>query len=74
MARFDWVRRQGLAHTASPGNVGICLAVNESAMQATEPWIVYLNDDMFVCPGWDTALLARAQMLPVGEPFMPRAR
>lgn len=67
---LDWVRRQGLTFTASPGNVGICLAVNEAAMHATQPWIVYLNDDMFVCPGWDSALLARAQALPADHLFM----
>ena len=66
---LDWVRSQGLTHTHSPGNVGICLAVNESAMHATQRWIVYLNDDMFVCPGWDTALLERAARMP-GDLFM----
>ena len=59
-----WVREQGLAHTHSPANVGICLAVNEAAMHATQPYICYLNDDMVVLPGWDTALLARIERLP----------
>ncbi|HEX5336910.1 MAG TPA: glycosyltransferase family 2 protein [Gallionella sp.] len=53
---LDWVREQGLAHTASPQNIGICLAVNEAAMHATQDYILYLNDDMYCCPGWDTAL------------------
>lgn len=60
---LDWVRDQGLTHTHSPTNIGICLAVNESAMHARHDHIVYLNDDMVVCPGWDTKLLARAQAL-----------
>jgi len=51
-----WVQEQGLTHTASPGNIGICLAVNEAAMHATQDYILYLNDDMYCCPGWDTAL------------------
>ncbi len=54
-----WVRAQGLRHSHSPGNVGICLAVNGLAAMATQDWLVYLNDDMVCCPGWDQAL-ARA--------------
>ena len=58
-----WVREQGLAHTHSAGNVGICWAVNEAAMQAEHEHIVYLNDDMVVLPGWDRALVARARAI-----------
>ncbi|MEO8280405.1 MAG: glycosyltransferase [Ideonella sp.] len=59
----DWVRAQGLAATFSPTNIGICLAVNGSAMLAEHELIVYLNDDMYCCPGWDTALLARRELM-----------
>ena len=59
----DWVRAQGIDATFSDANVGICYAVNEAAMLARHDWIVYLNDDMFCCPGWDQALLARAQAM-----------
>ncbi len=58
-----WVREQGITHTASPQNVGICLAVNESAMHATQDYILYLNDDMYCCPGWDTALVNKFKQL-----------
>lgn len=54
---LDWVRAQQLDYTYSPQNVGICLAVNESAMLATQDYILYLNDDMYCCPGWDSALV-----------------
>ena len=60
---LDWVRAQGIAHTASPQNIGICLAVNEAAMHATQDYILYLNDDMYCCPGWDTALVNRLKQL-----------
>lgn len=56
---LDWVRSENLGHTHSPENIGICLAVNEAAMHATCDYIVYLNDDMYCCPGWDTALVER---------------
>lgn len=58
-----WVREQGITHSHSPENIGICLAVNESAMHATQDYILYLNDDMYCCPGWDTALLDKARSL-----------
>lgn len=60
---LDWVREQGLTHTASPENIGICLAVNEAAMHATQDYILYLNDDMYCCPGWDTALVEKLKQL-----------
>lgn len=61
---LDWVREQGLDYTASPDNIGICYAVNQAAALARETYIVYMNDDMYVCPGWDSALLARAETMP----------
>jgi GT2 family glycosyltransferase len=57
------VRAQGIIHTSSPDNIGICLAVNESAMYATQDYILYLNDDMYCCPGWDTALVNKLKQL-----------
>jgi GT2 family glycosyltransferase len=66
---LDWVRQQGLTHTHTPYNAGICLAVNEAATRSAERYIAYLNDDMVVLPGWDAALLARIERLP-DELFM----
>jgi GT2 family glycosyltransferase len=57
---LQWVREQGLAHTHSRGNVGICLALNQLAATARGEWLLYLNDDMFCTPGWDRQLLAAA--------------
>jgi glycosyltransferase involved in cell wall biosynthesis len=60
---LEWVRTQQLSHTHSPQNVGICLAVNEAAMLAQHDYILYLNDDMYCCPGWDTALVNKMKGL-----------
>lgn len=60
---LQWIREQGITHTATPHNVGICLAVNEAAMHATQDYILYLNDDMYCCPGWDTALVSKLKQL-----------
>lgn len=56
---LDWVRQQGLDHTYSPANIGICHAVNLAATLARHDYIVYLNDDMYCCPGWDLRLQER---------------
>jgi GT2 family glycosyltransferase len=53
---LDWLRGQGIAHTASAQNLGICQAVNLASARATGDYLLYFNDDMVVAPGWDTAL------------------
>ena len=56
-----WVREQGIEHTASPDNIGICFAVNRAAALATQKYLVYMNDDMVALPGWDEQLMKYAQ-------------
>lgn len=58
-----WARAEGLDHTASPRNAGICLPVNAAATLARTDWIVYMNDDMYPCPGWDQALWETVERL-----------
>ncbi len=54
----EWVeQQQGLKYIHFNGNVGICIAVNKGAQYATHEHLLYLNDDMYVLPGWDTALM-----------------
>lgn len=60
---LNWVKAEQLAHTHSPQNVGICLAVNEAAMLAQKDYILYLNDDMYCCPGWDSVLVDKLKAL-----------
>ena len=53
----EWVRSQGYDHTVSARNVGVCYAVNAMRSLVTTDLIAYANDDMYLCPGWDRALL-----------------
>jgi glycosyltransferase involved in cell wall biosynthesis len=55
---LEWVRAQGVAHSHSSQNIGVCLSVNHLAGRAKHDWLLYANDDMVFCPGWDTALFA----------------
>lgn len=66
---LDWARQEGIRHTLSARNVGICLAVNEAAAQARADYIVYMNDDMYVLPGWDDALMRHIPGTP-DAPYM----
>jgi GT2 family glycosyltransferase len=52
----QWLREQDIEHTASDANIGICHAVNLAGEKARGDYVLYLNDDMVVAPGWDTAL------------------
>lgn len=51
-----WVKEQGHAHTFSEKNEGICIAVNRVSKLATADYLLYMNDDMYVLPGWDKIL------------------
>jgi GT2 family glycosyltransferase len=57
---LNWVRAENLRYTRSTQNVGVCIATNCLAGQATRDWLLYMNDDMVCCPGWDSALLDAA--------------
>jgi glycosyltransferase involved in cell wall biosynthesis len=59
-----WVREAGIEHTASRDNIGICHAVNLAAARSSQKYIVYMNDDMYCCPGWDEALARRIERIP----------
>lgn len=60
----EWVLASGLDATYSDSNIGICFAVNEAAAMAKHDYIVYINDDMYALPGWDTALVKRIKQMP----------
>jgi len=49
----EWAEANGILHSYTASNVGVCLAVNSAAALATTDYILYLNDDMYVCPDWD---------------------
>jgi len=49
----EWAVAEKLDHTRSADNVGICYAVNAAAQLAQTEYLVYMNDDMYACPGWD---------------------
>ena len=64
----EWIEQQtGIDYSYSEQNIGVCYALNSCRTLAATPYIVYLNDDMYVCPGWDAALLQ--EVTNVGHPY-----
>lgn len=54
---LEWLKGQpDIDYTHSASNVGICYALNYCRHLMTTDYLLYLNDDMYVCPGWDQAL------------------
>lgn len=52
---LDWVKSQGVRFSHSEKNVGVCISLNHLVSLASHDWVLYMNDDMVACPGWDTA-------------------
>lgn len=54
---LSWVKeQQDVDYSYSAQNVGVCYALNACRTLAYTPYILYLNDDMYVCPNWDSEL------------------
>ncbi len=66
---LDWAKDEKIDYTHTLDNAGICVAVNQAAALGIHDYIVYMNDDMYVLPDWDTALLEEIKALP-DENFM----
>ncbi len=61
---LDWVKEQGFDFTYSRENSGVCLAMNACRALAATDYIAFLNDDMYVLPGWDLELWKEIESLP----------
>lgn len=61
---LEWVRQQGYDYTYSRRNIGVCLALNGLRTLVRTDYILYMNDDMYVCPEWDKYLWEEIQLRP----------
>ena len=67
---LEWVKEQGIDYTYSTENVGVCMACNRMRSKAHTDYLFYLNDDMYVLPGWDVALAEEIASLPDEKFFL----
>ncbi len=52
-----WLQQQpDVGFTHSETNIGVCFALNTLRRLVSTNYMVYMNDDMVACPGWDKAL------------------
>jgi glycosyltransferase involved in cell wall biosynthesis len=65
---LEWANNQpDIDYTYSRHNIGVCYALNAARGLMTTDYLLYLNDDMYVCPGWDRALQQEMEL--VGHHF-----
>ena len=57
---LDWVKDMNLDYSFSKENAGVCYAMNALATLSKLPYLLYLNDDMYVCKNWDKPLMSKA--------------
>lgn len=67
---LEWVKSEGLDFTYSEQNIGICLACNMMRTRVKADYILYLNDDMYLLPGWDKALMDEIKAMPDNRFFL----
>lgn len=54
---IEWLSEQeNIDYTYSKENIGICYALNIARSLLKTDYLVYMNDDMYVCPNWDKFL------------------
>jgi glycosyltransferase involved in cell wall biosynthesis len=60
----EWVKTQpGISYSFSKENIGVCYALNSCRTLANTNYLVYINDDMYVCPNWDVPLVEEIEKL-----------
>jgi len=59
---LEWIKNEtNFDYTYSKENVGVCYALNACSRLAHTQYILYMNDDMYACPGWDAELWKEVQ-------------
>ncbi len=60
----EWIEQQlDVDYTVSNKNIGVCYALNVGRGLVGTDYILYLNDDMYVCPNWDKELLDEIKII-----------
>lgn len=68
---LSWINSQNdISYTFSKENIGVCYALNIAATLVQTEFIVYLNDDMYVCPQWDLVLKKEIDQLGQADFFL----
>lgn len=61
---LEWVKEQtDIDYSYSKKNIGVCYALNNCRQLVATDYILYINDDMYVCPNWDAFFVAEIEKL-----------
>jgi glycosyltransferase involved in cell wall biosynthesis len=61
---LEWVeQQQDIDFTYSKENIGVCYALNICRPLMTTDYLLYMNDDMYVCPDWDKELYSEIERI-----------
>jgi len=60
---LEWVKSQGLSHTHSEGNAGVCYGFNGPSALVKSEYMVLSDDDYYYAPDWDYYLLEEIKKL-----------
>lgn len=61
---LEWIKKENIEYTHSEQNIGICWSLNLLRTKVKTDYIVYMNDDMYVCPEWDKVLWDEVSKVP----------
>lgn len=60
---IEWLKDEKICFSRSSNNIGVCYALNAAFSLCKADYILYLNDDMYVCPKWDKYLYDEIQTI-----------
>jgi glycosyltransferase involved in cell wall biosynthesis len=61
---LEWIEQQlDIDYTYSDINIGVCYPLNYARSLIKGEYVVFLNDDMYALPGWDTALMKEVRSI-----------
>lgn len=61
---LEWVKENGYKYIHTKENIGVCWALNGLRSMVTTDYIVFVNDDMYMCPGWDKSFADEIRNIP----------
>lgn len=61
----EWVlQQQDISYTMSSENCGVCYGFNAASHLAVSEYLVFIDDDLYLCPDWDFHLLEEIKKMP----------
>lgn len=61
---LDWIKTADISYSYSKKNIGVCFSLNAMRTLVRTDYMVFMNDDMYVCPAWDLELWKEIETLP----------